>query len=279
MSWRRAPGDDLAARAEALRRLAALVRSGAPPRTALRQWTDDCPAALQGPTRRVGARLALGHSLERAMDPLEDGFGCDAVMLRVLIKVAAELGIDLARLLEGHARTVERRRAAQLQAQAAVAGARLSGRMVSALPLLCLPLLPAARAPLFDPLGLVLMLLGMALVVLGMRWIDRLVPRPDATEDPAAALAELAAAALGAGAALKTALDALAAEGFGSLTEPLGRARRLVRLGLSWPQALRRGGHPVLADLGAVLHRAEVLGQPAARSLDVWARQRRADAG
>lgn len=276
-SWRRRDRDRLEPRAQALRRLAALVRAGVPPRSALQLWPDQSHSELQRPTRRVAARITLGESLERALHELDEDFGGDAAVLRAQMMLGTDLGVDLVRLLESHAASIDRRREAALRAEAAVAGARLSGRMVAALPLFCLPLLPAARAPLFDATGLGLLALGVALVLVGIRWIDRLVPRPATGDDPAALLAEFIAAALDAGAPLSALLDALAPEDHGSLHEPLQRSKRLVRLGLTWPESLRRCGDPVLSEVGALLHRSEVLGQPPARSLEAFARRRRAE--
>jgi tight adherence protein B len=227
--------------------------------------------------RRVAARVTLGDPLERALRELDEDFGDDAAALRARMTLGAGLGVDLVRLLESHAASIDRRREAGLRADAAVAGARLSGRMVAALPLFCLPLLPAARAPLFDPTGLCLLALGLVLVLVGIRWMDHLVPRPATADDPAALLAEFVGAALDAGAPLAALLEALAPEDYGSLHEPLLRSRRLVRLGLTWPESLRRSRDPVLSEVGALLHRAHVLGQPAAPSLGAFAHRRRTE--
>jgi tight adherence protein B len=154
----------------------------------------------------------------------------------------------------------------------------LSGRIIAGLPLTFLPLLPASDVSLLDPVGLFLVSLGVALAVLGMRWMKQLTPRPPETEDGACAVARAAAVALAGGASLSATMEAIALHPPDDVRTDLGRAHKLHRLGLSWPEALRRAAHPGLTGMSVTLDRAARKGLPAADALEAFAFHRDAEA-
>lgn len=262
--------------ADALRSLAALLRSGIPARAALWQWHVDAPEWLRPAFTGLARRLALGQPTAAAVASLAGELD-DARELSTLFKIHSELGGDAAAMVEGLANAAERRDQALRDGVAAGAGAVLSGRMVAALPLLFLPLAPAARAPLFDKPGIVLLSLGVAFAATGIYWISRLMPKPELQVDGAAWAADVCAAALQGGASLDSVLHALAAAPPVDLADGFTHARRLVRLGCPWRTALGRSKDDALAALGRCIATAELMGESPGRPLTALAEQRRAE--
>ncbi len=129
--------DELGDRAAALHSLAALLRAGSTPRNALFLWHEDAPEAIRPILERMSRRLILGESTSDAIDTLSGSFGPDGRSLQVLFGMSGLLGGDLARVVDGLAHTIERRRAAWQTTLAAVAGMSLSARIIAGLPLYC----------------------------------------------------------------------------------------------------------------------------------------------
>ena len=259
--------DELARRAEALRALSALLRAGHPPRRALELWHGEAPEPLREGLRGVGRRVVLGERTPEALRSARQALGSDTASLQVLFALSGQLGGDLARLVDDLAEAVERRRDALETTVAAVAGMTLSARIVAGLPLVCLLLLPSSRAPLTDGPGALLVGLGVALTGTGMWWMNRLSPAPPQFEDGVGVIALAMSRALAGGAALHLSLEAACEHAPTDVRSDLRRARRLVRLGLTWPGALRRCANPDLSALSAVLERAERKGLPVAWAL------------
>lgn len=270
--------DELEDRAAALRSLAALLRAGASPRDSLFLWHEEAPDALRPVLERMSRRLILGESTSDAIGLLSGAFGSDGRCLQVMFGMSRLLGGDLARVVDGLARTIEKRRAAWQTTLAAVAGMTLSARIVAGLPLLCLPLLPASGVSLMDPAGLLLINLGVVLALVGMRWMKHLTPRPPLIEDGACAVARAAAAALSGGASLSATLEAIARHAPDDVRDDLERAHKLNLLGLPWSDALRRTGNAGLAGMSITLDRAARKGLPAADGLQAFAAHRDAQA-
>lgn len=245
-----------------LRALAALVRSGLTVRQALASWSHELPPELRAEPSLVGARLALGCSVIDALSALpEDSARALTPVLALHLSAGGDVGAALDRL----ATELEQEAAFQQDARAASSGARLSARMVAALPLAFVPFSPASRA-LGDPAGLILLLLGVALAAIGLRWIGRLVPVPPAPE-PAVELCTALATLLQAGLSLTQALSVIASHPPAGLEEPLARAAGQVRLGLSWSSSLAASG-PGLDRVARVIERAQGAGLPVAGSLE-----------
>ena len=268
------PSEILGERAAALRALSALLRAGLSPREALEAWHEDSPESLCDDLRRLARRLALGEPTSDALALLEHRFGPDAHSLQVTYAVARVLGGDLAHMVDDLAVTIERRRDALQTTLAAVSGMTLSARMIACLPLLCVALMPASGAPLLDGAGVLLIALGVSLTLTGLRWMRHLTPEPPDAEDGVSAVSRAIARALGGGAGLRAALEVAALHAPDDVAHELSYARRLTRLGLAWPPALRRTGHAGLAGMSIALERAARKGLPAAEALDVFASQR-----
>ena len=277
---RRASGDGgwpPAARAGAIRALAGLVRAGMPARAALAAWHLHAPRELSEDLGRASRRLRLGDSVQGALDALGACLGSDGSTLQSALGIHAEAGGDLARMLDGIALSIENRSALASAGRAAGSGALLSGRLVAALPLACLPLLPVSRAPLLDFQGVVLAAAGLCLAAAGVTWITRLTPRPP-SEDPGAAVADALACVLSGGASLRAGLDAAARHPPAPVAQPMRRAARMVALGTTWIRALEASGAEPLTELAAALRLGHDMGLPVAATLDAFARSRRAAA-
>ena len=273
----RRKGHGLEDLADALRSLAALLRAGVTPRDALIVWHEDAPDALRPILQKMSRRLVLGEATSEALEMLSSTFGSEGRCLQVLYGMFGKLGGDLARSVDGLARSIGNRRATWRDTLAAVAGMTLSGRIIAGLPLLCLPLVPASDVSLMDPTGLLLVILGVVLAALGMRWMTYLTPQPAEVEDGACAVARSAAVALSGGASLNATLKAIARHAPDDVRTDLEHAHKLNLLGLSWPDCLRRTGNPGLIGMSVTLDRAARKGLPAADGLEAFAAHRDAE--
>lgn len=252
--------------AEAVRGLAAILRSGASTREALSRWASQAPPAVSGYLQRAARRAALGASASDALAVLEERWGDDALLFRRIVALHGELGGDLPAMLDTLAGSIERRHRARQLAAAHAAGVKISARMVASLPIFFIPMSPLGRAPLFDAAGAVMLVLGVSLAAAGMCWIGRLMPEPPDGVTLATALSSIVGGATAGGASPHQALTACAEV----LDDPTGgaqRAARRVRLGLSWSESLMRSSDASLRALGEVLATSVDLGIPVADAL------------
>jgi len=259
--------------ADAIRSLAALVRSGMTVPRVLTVWHERAVPALHDDLRCLARRVALGQDPAEAVRSTA-GLGAHAGAIALALDVHATCGGDLARTLDTVTRAAADGAAAGAHAASHSAGAKLSAKTVAVLPFAFIPLV-GGDAPMFDPPGLALLLAGGGLTMLGMRWIARLSPAPPG-ESRIAAAALLLAAAVRGGASLWTALERIALAsvtdgGEGPRPPDLDVARRRVHLGMSWSESLSRDADPDVAALGLTLRNAEELGVPVADALDRFA--------
>jgi tight adherence protein B len=213
-------------------------------------------------------RVALGQ------DPTSAAAAVGLVHLEPALDLHRRTGASLPSILDALARWHDDNAAFTTRVRASSSGAILSARMVAGLPLAGIPLLPAARAPLLDAPGVAALTTGLLLMVLGMRWIARLMPRPPGRPDAGLILAVFVSAALAGGSSLRSALDAVGRARPGS---SLSKAGRKARLGQSWAHSLRSANDPSLAALAGVIDRALRTGGPGVRAVEEWAEARRAD--
>jgi tight adherence protein B len=252
-----------------LDQLAGLIRCGLPLRQSLLVLPD-----AAGSTERAGALviaryLRLGASTTGGVRKLLECCGFD----ESLAPLVAGGEIDVANLLSNLARQAKEQRVADEAGRAAAAGARLSGRMVAGLPLLFVPLAPAANASVWDAGGLLLLFTGAVLALVGLWWIDRLLPSPP-RPDPAGSFADLVAVLLKGGAGTSQALHSAALCNESS-DAAVGQARRRVLLGASWEIALTSAGSSGYTTLAAIVKRGRSLGLDIAADLEEFARVRR----
>jgi len=255
-----------AERVAAVRALASSLRAGRAMREALVEWGDAVPGAA-----RVSRRVRLGCSLGDSLEAARPFLGGDLDALGLVGDLHGRAGGDAAEMLEAIARSIDQRVSGAGRAAVNAAGARLSARLVAGLPLATLLFLPGSRAPVFDPLGLTVIAVGIALCIGGMRWIGGLLPVPPDEVDEAGLLAVVIASGARAGCSVDQVLDVAAARQGGS---ELARAGRRHRLGLPWPDALMRSNDEALRSLGVALTIPQRLGVPVASTLDEFARRR-----
>lgn len=256
-----------------MRALAALLRAGLTMDAAIAAWPEECPAELKDEIADVGRRVALGENPAGALSSLSSSFGEPAASMSSIARLHAESGCDAAGLLDGTARSIERREALAATAAIATSGTKLSGRIVAALPVLVLPLVPATGTTLFDRRGALLLLCGVALLWTGAWWIARLLPRPP-PRDEAAELAASVAAALAAGIGLSSAIEVSSVATGATLREDIELCVRRVRLGSDWTTALRLSMFDGVRSMGDALARAERIGSPASLALSELADRR-----
>lgn len=264
-------------RASLVRSLASLLRSGLSVREALIEWPDGVDSRTGPLLARTARRASLGAPFHDCLEPLSGEMGDDAAMIGATLSFHSDAGGDIARCLDRLAIGLDDRHASLAKGRIAGAAAKLSGRLVAGLPLVFVPLLPAAHAPLFDGVGISLVVAGVGLAVAGMVWMGRLIPTVPAHDDAVALIADRVSILLDAGIPLPAALRSVASDAPGELRSAAARTRRLFDLGLSWTAALQHSGAPALAELGAAIDRGVRNGLPLARTLDRFAAERRAD--
>ena len=275
---RRSPAPSPFDKAAALRALASLLRAGLTPHLALREWSSSLPGGLFEAAARTRRLVDLGASPRASIEAIGESFGEDIGAVRAAIELHSEIGADPVPMLERSAEMLEGRGDAHAAGRAAVSGAKLSGWMVGALPLVSLPLLPMARAPLFDGVGRAVLFFGAVLTAVGMLWMGRLVPRARPSDDPLALFADHVAAALEAGASLTKALEISSKHAPTELRSRLEQARRRARLGQPWPAALEEVDPEAFAEFSATVQRARRFGSPPRAALASFADARRAAA-
>lgn len=258
-----------------MRALAASIRAGTPPAAAVVGWPAVAPAGVAERVSGVARRVALGQTSAAALEDAADRLGPVSAALARCFSLHRAAGGSLPALLERVAHATELDAAAARTARATTSGARLSARLVAALPLAFAPLTAGGDALAAGPAGAVLLTVGVALGASGLWWIGKLVPHAPGGDDGAAALADDLSVALSGGIPLEAALTAAAEHPPAGLADTLARARRRVCLGAGWVDALRQEGGAVAA-LAEVLARSRASGVPAAGPLHEWAEARRA---
>ena len=272
---KRAAAPTLVDRAVTIEALVSLLRAGLSVPCSLEEWPDSVPDNVAPHLRNVARSVALGAPVAAALGSATAFFGDDIDVVRAAVELNEVAGVDPIPLLVRAATLTRARAEADATGKAAAAGARLSGGMVGGLPLVALPLLPMAHAPILDPPGSALLVLGLILTAAGMVWIHRLVPRAHPDDEPVAAFLDHVVAALRAGAPLGIAFDVTFRLAPRSLQAELAVVRGRTDLGQPLADALEAEDGPAFGAVAAVLRRAERLGTPPASALEVLAETRR----
>lgn len=255
--------------AAALRSLASLLRAGFTMERSLVEWarrpgSDSALRSLQ----MVAQRVSLGAPPSEAF--AGDEFGAMTPLLQSVLAVHAALGGDAARSIEALADRVEVANESSAGAAAQAAGAKLSARMVAALPLVFLAFVPGTKLPLDDPIAMTSLLTGAGLVAVGTAWIKKLLPAPQPL-DAAATIGLVLASVIRGGPGPDQVLTAIA-EQDGS--EDLRCAAGRVGLGLTWDEALQLAEDEGLRALGAALAESGTSGAPVAGRLGAFVSER-----
>jgi tight adherence protein B len=157
--------------------LAAHVRAGRSLRHALADAVADLPEPAAGRVAAAAADAALGAPAADALGAL--GETSDVAYLAAAVRLHTRSGGDLALLLERTAELLHERAGQRRAAEVAMAQARATGRIVTAMPALGVAALFVADRPGFDllvrsPLGWVALLVSAGMAALGHALIVRL---------------------------------------------------------------------------------------------------------
>lgn len=224
--------------AEASRALAAVAERAGSVRGALVEWSTAHPHPV---ILLVSRRARMGAPLATALEPLRtmpDG----SVAARA-IDAHGRHGGSLAASMRALADAQEGRQRSAHEALMAGSSSKLSGRLLAALGAVGILLMPSG--PMSVPVAAGSLGLAFILAAIGTVWMRRIAPHPPLTDPPAAAIADLTAGLIDAGLYPTVALDLACPEGLA--------ARRLVRLGMSWPAALDRAEDEDLRAMAKIL--------------------------
>ncbi len=274
LRWFRPAPPTAAMKVDALRRLAALLSSGAPLRAAVIVWSLGAPKEIRHWLEAAGRRAQLGAPLTETLAPCAGLFGADQIALEMAVDLYFFSGANAAVLIEGVAAEIEQRELEVRGARAHAAGAKLSARLIGGLPLVFVPLMPPGRAQLFDAAGLGVLAAGLLLAIGGIRWLSRLLPEPPDI-DTGGQVASCIARCLQAGSHPTAALELWARRA--GENEHLSRAARRSRLGIPLRKALLGSEDEGLMAVGRCLERAYISGAPPADALLLLAASRRAE--
>lgn len=255
-------------RGDAVRDLAAALRNENNVSAAVATWIERFGHAPS--FARVARRLRLDCDAGRAFSGLAGVLGDDARALGALLHIAHRTGCSAAPAVEALAAAIDARARDRAAGQAAATAARNSARAMVLMPLLGLPPLVLAGVSIGDTSGIGFVFIAVGLMYAGWRWIERLIPDPP-RDDDGVRFCELLACGLAGGLTPARACAEIAGL-FPGLTEP---ARRLVDLGLTWPDALARSKQEVARRAGALVVRMQRSGTPVAAELTALARARR----
>ena len=236
-------------------------------RRALTEWPRVADGSRSMVVAEIARRTRLGASVEEIAERL-DGDGAFASSLADALRVAARVDVHgadaAAAMLEASARAIRERASRTGAAEAATAGARLSGRLVAGLPVAFLLFVPAAASEGIDSLDVTLFAAGGGLIAAGMRWIARCNPAAPRPSRGSVALVEIAALIRG-GIPMGHALEIVArSTPWGALSSAAAGSR----LGLPWSAALRRAGDPEADHLASIFETSLHTGSDATPALE-----------
>jgi tight adherence protein B len=171
-SWRRRPpgSADLAAWCDTITRD---LRSGATLGLALRQRPAPNGSVFADLPRRLGRGVPLAEAVR-----VEDGTP-DEQAIATVLTACATAGGAAAEPLDRAAATLRRRAADDAERLVHSAQARLSAQVMTVIPIAVLALLittsPTVRSSLGTPTGLITVAFGLALNIVGWRWMRRVI--------------------------------------------------------------------------------------------------------
>lgn len=258
----------------ALDELAALLDLEPSARSALLNWHENVMDERDADIlRAIARRIRLGAPIDIALAPLVAAAGSDARPLVDAVWSHSATGASLATAVRAIARSLEARDTLAHDGRAAGAAAKLSGRMLALFAGASLLLAPMSRGLSLAMFATMTAVAGV-LVWIGVRWMRRLSPRPPSADDPVASHAQALAGLIRAGVQPPAALELIGS------TADLARARRLVALGVSWPDAITSSGGRDHTRLAQIVRRGHLLGLPVADAMlalaaDIRERSRR----
>lgn len=245
-------------------------------RAALAGWHEDVDGRLAPHLLVISRRIALGASIEEALEPLCIVAPHETAALGQVLTAGANHGSSLAAGVRRVASILEERSEMNDHARGAAVGARTSTRMLAVLAVAFALLLPSWRSA--PPAAMAISLaLATALVWAGVRWIRSLSPRPPQRDAPVAAFADALGAALNAGLDIGAGLAA-SCSGDDAVDADIARALRRRRMGAGWGDSFASAGDVSLRRLARLIDAGVRSGAALQEDLAALARQVRYDA-
>ena len=157
---------------DAVEFIASALQAGENPTQALASAADAAEGAVATELRRTVDHLALGDNIHRALTPMIEGYDSEGTRLFAQTLIAKwPAGGDLASVLRSVNRIIRERLRMRLRLRSELAGARLSGIVVSILPYAVVPVImwrrpDWIRSLIEHPTGLKLLFIALLLQLL-----------------------------------------------------------------------------------------------------------------
>ena len=243
---------------DSVRSLATLVDVHLSARAALHAWPAEASPEDRAEVERAACLVTLGVRPDEACI---SAFGPDGAELGHVLARAEATGGRVGRSLLHLADRMEERDASRRSIHGSAAGAKLSARIVVALPLLATAISVARSGVTAATMGL--SVAGAALIGAGIGWTARLKPvvADDAPERLALSLAD----GLEGGSSMDAVLRRLSVES--GYADILADAREAVARGRLWPDALAGSSSELVRRIGRCCVSARRYGRPLAPAL------------
>ena len=157
------------------------LRAGHPLSAGFKMAADDGPEPVAGEFRRVFEEQRFGLPLQDSLLSLADRINLvDVRILVTAILIQREVGGNLAEILDNLASVVRARFTIRRQIRVYTAQGRMTGYLLSALPIIIFSLLymlnPQYMSILFtDPIGKILIVVAITMQLLGFLWIRKII--------------------------------------------------------------------------------------------------------
>lgn len=166
---------------EAIELIGRALRAGHPLSSGFKMAADDSSEPIAGELRRVFEEQRFGLPVPDSLLNLADRMGLmDVRILVTAILIQREVGGNLAEILDNLARVVRERFTIRRQLRVYTAQGRMTGYLLAALPLLLFSILwnmnsDYMRILFTDPMGKLVVTLGIFMQIVGYIWIRRVV--------------------------------------------------------------------------------------------------------
>jgi tight adherence protein B len=166
---------------EAIDLVGRALRAGHPLSAGFKMAADDGPEPVAGEFRRVFEEQRFGLPLQDSLLSLTDRINLvDVRILVTAILIQREVGGNLAEILDNLASVVRARFTIRRQIRVYTAQGRMTGYLLSALPIIIFSILymlnPQYMSILFtDPIGKILIVVAITMQLMGFLWIRKII--------------------------------------------------------------------------------------------------------
>jgi tight adherence protein B len=157
------------------------LRAGHPLSSGFKMAADDGPEPVAGEFRRVFEEQRFGLPVQDSLLSMADRINLvDVRILVTAILIQREVGGNLAEILDNLAAVVRARFTIRRQVRVYTAQGRMTGYLLSALPIIIFSILymlnPEYMSILFtDPVGKILIAIALSMQLLGFLWIRKII--------------------------------------------------------------------------------------------------------